>query len=96
MGKAAVAGSLTRALTNINLTHMGTILPNMLARAGCSTAITEESVILSRTALGSFCELWLQPAQLGAAGVDRLCNTVTIASAMKKNSPKSFRNGAAK
>lgn len=79
-----LAGSLTTALTNINLTHMGTILPNTFTRAGCSTAITEGSVILSRTALGSLCELWLQPAQLGAAGVDRLYNTSTIASTKKK------------
>lgn len=63
---------------------MGTILPNTLTRAGCSTAITEGSVTLSRTTLGSFCELWLQPAQLGAAGVDGLCNTGTIANTIKK------------
>lgn len=61
---------------------MGTVLPNTLTRAGCSAAITEGSVILSRRALGSFCELWLQPAQLGAAGVDGLCNAVTIANAI--------------
>lgn len=84
-----LAGSLTTALTNINLTHMGTILPNTFTRAGCSTAITEGSVILSRTALGSLCELWLQPAQLGAAGVDRLYNTSTIASTKKKGKKKS-------
>lgn len=83
-----LAGSLTTALTNINLTHMGTILPNTFTRAGCSTAITEGSVILSRTALGSLCELWLQPAQLGAAGVDRLYNASTIASTKKKRKKK--------
>lgn len=66
-GKAALAGLLTTALTNINLTHTGTILPHMLTRAGWSTAITDGSVILRRTALGSFCDLWSQPAQLGAA-----------------------------
>lgn len=63
---------------------MGTIFPNMLTSTGCSAAITEGAVILSRTALGSLRELWLQLAQLGAAGVDRLCNTVTVASTEKK------------
>lgn len=70
---------------------MGTVLPNTLTRAGCSAAITEGSVVLSR-ALGSFCELWLQPAQLGAAGVDGLCNAVTIANAIHKKK-KNHKNG---
>lgn len=66
---------------------MSTIFPNTLTRAGCSAAITEGSVILSRTALGSLCELWLQ---LGAAGVDRLCNTVTAVSTEKKSHQNGF------
>lgn len=44
-GKAALAASLTTALTNTNLTHMGTILPHTLTGAGCSAAITEGSAI---------------------------------------------------
>lgn len=77
---------------------MGTILPHALTRAGCSAAITEGSVTLSRTALGTLRELWSQPAQLGAAVVDRLCNTVIIASTIKekrknKNETKNHPNG---
>lgn len=72
---------------------MGTILPHVLTRAGCSAAITEGSVTLSRTALGTLRELWSQTAQLGAAVVDRLCNTVTIASTIKEKKKKITQMG---